>query len=123
MRDRGRKYKIEGWKTDETLYPDGWKYKEFVRKGHPSLKLMSPSGKIFPSIRTALVHVVANNFHEDDVARMRKALVTQKLWLTHPALPENWLYQRTSHHNVHFCDPSGQKYESKDLALKSVENP
>ena len=111
-----------GWKTDETLYPDGWRYKEIDRKGHPSLKLMSQSGIIFPSIRTALVHVVGNNFHEDDVAKIRKALVTQKVWLSHPELPENWMYQRSNNSNS-FCDPNGQKYGSKDLAIKSVENP
>ena len=28
IRERSRKYKIEGWKTDETIYPDHWKNKE-----------------------------------------------------------------------------------------------
>ena len=121
--NKWRRNRNEGWKADDNLYPTGWRFKETVRKGgNPSIKLMSPSGDIFPSIRTALVHMVSSKFSEDDISIMRKALVNQKLWLSHPDLPHNWMYQRTNN-NILYCDPNGQKHGSKDMALKSLNNP
>ena len=110
---------MEDWKSDELLYPNGWKYKEISRLGKVSHTLLSPSGVRLPNPRAALVFMTKNNFPELDIAIMREALVTQNIWSTHPALPDNWLYRRVGQYNVEYCDPKGRSYRSKDIALNA----
>ena len=113
---------MEGWKSDELLYPSGWRYKEIRRHGKKSHQLQSPSGMKFRSVRTALLFMAKNEFPELDIAIMRESLVTQNIWLPHEALPDNWLYRRVGPNNVEYCDPSGRSFRSKELAMKSIES-
>ena len=52
---------------------------------------MAPGGKLFSSVRSALEHVIKNNYPEADIAMLRAAMVNNR-WKTIESLP-NWFFK------------------------------
>ena len=107
------------WQEDKLLYPPGWKYGVIKQPNkEPFSKFLSPSGSLFAGITWALYYMVTNNYPEEEIAMMRRAMVKHN-WQQHNGLPENWFFKRQSTH-VAFCDPLGRIFKSKDKAIAFI---
>ena len=50
-------------------------------------ELISPDGKILPGKRSALAHMVKENYPKDQIEKMRRSLELEG-WMKHKNLPE-----------------------------------
>ena len=106
----------KGWKCNNELYPSGWMFGGRSRNPN-AVKLRAPEGTILVGVKSALHYMTSNNYPEDDIAMMRRAL-SQNGWEEHDTLPENWFYRRKGR-AIEFCDPEGRSYNSKEKVLKT----
>ena len=68
--------------------PRGWR----LRKGKKEKNyLLSPAGVQLPTKKSALIHMIENNYPEEDVDIMRKNMYSEG-WRSHRMLPDKWLY-------------------------------
>ena len=86
-----RRKEMQKWSHDDSV-PDAWMTR--VVGEHKGKFFLSPSGEQFQTRRTALVHMLSNNFNysKEDVDRMRQGFASEG-WLMDVNLPKDWWYR------------------------------
>ena len=112
------------WKTDPSVYPEGWMFKYSQSKKDimkSVIWLKSPSDVKIKGIRAAFAYIKANGPREDHLDMMRKAMIEQESWVVDPALPLNWM-RRGVNNNIVYCNADGKLFTTKGKALEYLKD-
>ena len=82
--------------------------------------LLSPDGHRVKGKRSALEHMIKNNYPTEKIQEMRGLLQIDG-WSFHQDLPDSWLYKVSATH-TYLCSPEGVKYLSREKAAKFAES-
>ena len=81
--------------------------------------LLSPDGHKLKGKRSALEHMVKNNYPTEKIQEMR-GLLQEDGWSLHPDLPDSWMYRMSATHTF-LCSPEGKNF-SREKAAKYAES-
>jgi len=114
--------KIHGYIKNHPSLPYGWSGKDKLFGKVKILELLSPDGKVFTGKRSALAHMVKENYPSDQIDEMRHSLELDG-WMKHENLPINWLFKKwQGYSSTIFVSPNGLFFKKKEKALSHLEN-
>ena len=98
--------------------PRGWRIR--LKRTGKGQCILSPTGTVFKSRRSAYETMVADKWPNEDIEAMRCVLKCEG-WLDNPELPVGWKIKQTMT-NTFYMDRGGQMFKSAKQAAKFVSD-
>ena len=108
------------WKTDDSIYPQGWSYSEGYTNGKKTFdRVKSDTGVNFLSKRAALAFLISNNYPAGDIEKLHRSIELDG-WKVSPSLPPLWRYKHTNK-GLEFSSPDGKHLKNREAAIKVLQ--
>ena len=109
------------WKTDDSIYPQGWSYSEGFTNGKKTFdRVKSDSGVNFLTKRAALAFLISNNYPAGDIEKLHRSIELDG-WKVSPSLPPLWRYRRRPGKGCEFSSPDGKHFKSREAVVKMLQ--
>ena len=111
------------WLDGDEILPEGWRYKVAHGPNGDYAKVLSPNGDAFSSKSKALAHMVKNKFDEEDIQKMKAALVYDG-WTESSFLPPEWRYRKckVGRNEYNFLSPEGEMFPSRKTLVEFLSS-
>ena len=110
----------QSWLPGDHTVPQGWLQKTVQFGQSKAQRLLSSDGQIFQGKRSALEHMIKNNYPEEKITEMR-GLLKYDGWKSHQDLPQGWSYKMSTH-RIRFCSSEGNYFNSREKALQVLKS-